>query len=259
MITLYFTATGNSLAAAKKIGGELVSIPQAIRNGRYEYETDAIGFVFPTYCCNVPPIVQEFLSKAKLKTDYLFAIATYGNPMGSGGDGNELGELEKYAAGLGYRFDYLNSVLMVDNFVDNFDIQKEIEKLPSKRTDESLEAIRADIAARRSYKKPVGAMGKMLTNMCRGLAKKQAEGKTARKFIVSDACVRCGTCGRVCPRGNITVTDRVCFGDGCEGCYACLHICPKNAIHLKTERSAARWRNPDVSAAELIRANRQSG
>ena len=30
MLTFYFTGTGNSLAAAKKISGTLISIPQAI-------------------------------------------------------------------------------------------------------------------------------------------------------------------------------------------------------------------------------------
>lgn len=48
MKILYFTATGNSLAVAKKLGGELISIPQAIKNNQYEIKDDVIGFVFPT-------------------------------------------------------------------------------------------------------------------------------------------------------------------------------------------------------------------
>ena len=36
MKTLYFTATGNSLYIAKSIGGELLSIPKMIKEGRYE-------------------------------------------------------------------------------------------------------------------------------------------------------------------------------------------------------------------------------
>lgn len=258
MTILYFTATGNSLAVAKRLGGELIPIPQAMKSGTFDYTDDAIGLVFPTYCCNAPRIVREFLSKAKLHADYLFAVATYGNGMGSGGDGNVLGELEKYAEGYGIHFNFMNSILMVDNFVDTFDIKKEIERIPSKKIDEHMENICAGIAARKAYKKPVGFVGKALTNLCKGLVKKQDEGTTAQKLVVNDACIKCGTCAHVCPRGNITVTaSGVAFGSSCEGCYACLHACPKNAIHVKHERGPVRWRNPEVSVRELIAANDQ--
>lgn len=47
MKVLYFTATGNSLRVAKEIGGEPLSIPQMIKEGRYEFSDDKIGMVFP--------------------------------------------------------------------------------------------------------------------------------------------------------------------------------------------------------------------
>ena len=68
MKILYFTATGNSLYLAKMIGGELLSIPQPIREGRYEIEDEEIGIVFPTYNGDMPE-----------KCDYLFALTTYGS------------------------------------------------------------------------------------------------------------------------------------------------------------------------------------
>jgi ferredoxin len=55
------------------------------------------------------------------------------------------------------------------------------------------------------------------------------------------------------------VTDKVEFGDRCEWCLGCVHLCPKNAIHLKSERSAIRWRNPDVSLHDIIEANDRNG
>ena len=39
MLTFYFTGTGNSLAAAKKIGGTLISIPQAIHEKKFTATT----------------------------------------------------------------------------------------------------------------------------------------------------------------------------------------------------------------------------
>ncbi len=76
-----------------------------------------------------------------------------------------------------------------------------------------------------------------------------------KKYIVDDRCTKCGTCAKVCPSGNISVTDKVHFSDKCEGCLGCIHLCPKNALHLKNEKSRVRWKHPDVSSAEIIKAN----
>ena len=258
MIILYFTATGNSLAVAKKLGGTLVSMPQAMKTEQYNYEDDVIGFVFPTYCCYPPKIVRDFLVKAKLKAKYLFAVATYGNPMGRGGDGSEMLEFGKLARAAGYEFQYLNSILMVDNFVDVYEIGKEIEKLPSKKIDEHLATIIADVAERKSYVKNPGVTGKLTTAFCKKLVEKQDKGLSAQAFIVNDKCVGCGVCAKVCPYGNITVeVGKPVFHTNCLGCYACLHNCPQNAIHKANERSGKRWRNADVSLSEVIEANFQ--
>ncbi|MDO5294066.1 MAG: EFR1 family ferrodoxin [bacterium] len=255
MKIFYFTATGNSLSIAKEIGGELISIPQAIQKGQYEYEDDVIGFVFPTYCCYPPKIVREFLAKAKLKANYKFAIATYGNTMGKGGDGSEMIEFGKLASAAGHKFQYLNSILMVDNFVDTFDIAKEIEKIPSKKIDENLAIIKGDIKARKNYVKDPGFMGKVISKLCKPLVKGQDKGERAKKFIVNDHCIGCGICSKVCPMGNIAVDKVPNFSNKCAACYACLHACPHNAIHLKNERSAVRFRNENVTIKEIIEAN----
>ena len=77
----------------------------------------------------------------------------------------------------------------------------------------------------------------------------------AQGYIVNDACILCGTCAKVCPANNITVTDKVSFSNCCEVCYSCLHNCPKNAIHLKNEKSAVRFRNEHVTLGDIIAAN----
>ncbi|MBV4428370.1 EFR1 family ferrodoxin [Clostridium tyrobutyricum] len=258
MITLYFSATGNSLTVAKKIGGELISIPQAVKNDQYKFEDDVIGLVFPTYCCYPPKIVRDFMAKAKLKADYLFAVATYGNAMGKGGDGSEMLEFDKLAKAAGYSFSYLNSILMVDNFIDNFDIEKEIKKIPSKRIDENIILTIEDIKNRKTYIKNPGFMGKMITAICKGLVASQDKGLAAQKFLVDDSCTGCATCVKVCPYGNISVRDGIPqFGTNCMSCYACIHNCPHKAIHKKSEKSAKRWRNPEITLKEIIAANYQ--
>lgn len=43
----YFSATGNSMYAARQIEENLISIPQAIHNDCQEYTAESIGIVAP--------------------------------------------------------------------------------------------------------------------------------------------------------------------------------------------------------------------
>lgn len=66
MKILYFTATGNSLYIAKSLGGELLSIPQMVKNGFFEFTDDKIGIVFPLHAWGVPSYVADFFKKSKI-------------------------------------------------------------------------------------------------------------------------------------------------------------------------------------------------
>lgn len=68
----YFKATGNCLYVAKRIGGQLLSIPQLMRQEKIELADDAVGVVCPVYAGEMPMMVREFLSKAKIRTDYFY-------------------------------------------------------------------------------------------------------------------------------------------------------------------------------------------
>ncbi|MDR1530625.1 MAG: 4Fe-4S ferredoxin, partial [Clostridiales bacterium] len=79
MTIFYFTSTGNSLSVAKRIGGNLISIPQIIDDAETHYKDDVIGVLFPIYSLAAPRMVRRFLEKVKLEADYTFAVGTYGN------------------------------------------------------------------------------------------------------------------------------------------------------------------------------------
>ena len=123
MKIFYFTGTGNSLAAAKRLKGELISIPQVMKTGSFVFEDEEIGVIFPLYCLNPPKMVRTFLSKAQFHTEYLFAVATYGNLAGA-----SMQELQRSLRPYGYQFHYMNTLLMVDNFLPNFEINEENRK-----------------------------------------------------------------------------------------------------------------------------------
>ena len=63
-IILYFTGTGNCLYVARQLAGEnaeLLSIPQMVKRGKYEFEADEIGLVYPIYGHMPPYMVREFI------------------------------------------------------------------------------------------------------------------------------------------------------------------------------------------------------
>ncbi|MDR2749760.1 MAG: EFR1 family ferrodoxin [Clostridiales bacterium] len=250
MTILYFTSTGNCLAVAKRIGGNAVSIPQALKSKELSFKDDAIGIVFPIYGFTLPLIVQRFLKSAKIEAGYTFAIGTYGNLPGAA-----LSRFCQLAEKSGLEINYSNHLLMVDNYLPGFDIDDQISKLPEKKTDESLAEIVNDIKERKRWHVGAPLMSKVGTAVFGGLTSMAS--KRGAGWIVGETCNKCGICAKVCPVGNIKVTDKVSFGNKCEMCLGCIHNCPQNAMRLKSEKSSKRWRHPDVSIKEIIAANNQ--
>lgn len=250
MTILYFTATGNSLAVAKKLGGERLSIPRLVKENRTEFQDDVIGVICPVYCADTPKMVRQFLRNAKLTAEYVFLICTYGYQAGAA-----LCHAVGYMQEAGRRPDYTAKILMADTALPRFEAQRQIDTLPDKKVDEQIEAIRKDIDARKQKRPEVTSKDKVIDVLYHKLGGAEIADGKAKKYIVTDQCIRCGICAKVCPADNISVTDRVAFGDRCEGCYGCVHNCPKNALHLKKEKSSVRFRNGDVSLQELIQAN----
>ena len=51
-------------------------------------------------------------------------------------------------------------------------------------------------------------------------------------YVISDACVSCGSCAEVCPMSAISEGDSqyVIDADTCVSCGACAEACPMEAI-----------------------------
>ena len=268
-IILYFTATGNSLFVARSLAGDtgrLLSIPQLIKDRAYEVQADEIGIVCPTYGHKPPHILKEFLAKATLKADYLFAVFTYGSHNGA-----VVEAWDEYARGLGYTFDYISTIIMVDNWLPGFDMDAQMKM--DKHIPAQLQAIAGDIAARKRWLRPMTSAdigpvyhfpeGARTHFNIGGLA------ESAEIFTVTDACVRCGICVGVCPRGNYTLGEAKSQVSGaCEQCLSCIQNCPEKAIQFQLVKGDplldhpeknphARYRNPHVSVADIKISNNQ--
>jgi ferredoxin len=251
MKVFYFTATGNNLYVAKRIGGEIYSIPKLMKLEQFEFDDEEIGIVFPSYYGGVPKIVEEFLNKVNLKSKYIFAIISFGSFSGA-----VIPELIEIGIKNRIQFSYINEILMVDNYLPVFDIAKEMKKEPKKNIEESLIQIISDIQNKKVYIKkhsPIVTSFEAITHKFH--AKTRVNMEYDKNFYVDDTCNGCKICEKVCPVNNINVDTKPVFNGNCQKCLACINHCPQTAIRLKQERSKARFINQNVKLKEIIEAN----
>ena len=264
-MVFYFTATGNSLYAARCLEENPISIPQALRKPGQVYEAESIGIVYPNYGGNVPPIVQDFLRKNTFHAAYFYMIATYGRNAGASVD-----SADDLCKACGIRLDYFRALLMVDIFLPNFDILEELRL--DKNIDGQIAVIRADLAARK--KEVLLSSPEEKEARKRHIAERRAKQAAERggapapdlshgkMFRITEACVGCGTCSRVCPEGDYVIKDGRAVHNGgfCQSCFACVHNCPAKAIRLviPEKNPEARFRNPAVSLEDIIHSNCQT-
>lgn len=268
-IIFYFTGTGNSLYIARQLAEEnteLLSIPQMVKQGKYEFEADEIGIVYPIYGHMPPNMVRRFIQKANLKADYLFAVLTYGNRKC-----NAVEIWDEVSRQAEKRFDYIGTIIMVDNWLPNFDMNEQMKI--DKHIPVNLQKITADINGGRHWHEPVTEEERQ---QHQGFMQRSGLDpevgfliKSEKSFTVTDACIDCGICTYVCPRGNYELTSRGAKMSGdCEFCFACIQNCPQKAIQFRksedgsfpdgTEKNPdARYRNEHISLMDLKLANNQ--
>lgn len=253
MKIFYFTGTGNSLYVAKRIGGELYSIPQVLKEGIEEFEDDVIGIVFPCYAFGVPRLVAEFVKRVKLNANYVFAVMTYGNMGGSG-----LKHLEDLASSSGITFNYTNEICMVDNYLPLYSIEEQLKHENKKLIEAHVENIVNDIRNHKTKCKRKGIVMDTVSKLVYRFVYENKLDAADKKFIVNENCNACKLCEKLCPKNNISVADKPEFLHHCDICYSCIHNCPQNAIHLKNEKSSMRFINQHVTVNEIISSNDQS-
>lgn len=250
MITLYFTATGNSLYAAKRIGGDLVSIPQAIKDGKYNFSDDRVGFVLPVYWAMIPLYVEEFLRKAKIDSQYVFAVLTYGMVSVSATT-----HLIRIGNDCGIKFSYINTLKMVDNYLPVYDMKKQISGEPSKKIDKNLDKIISDTS---DSKKKIPNSAFFDSWVIAMMKKRELIGVgVTKEYFVENTCNGCATCVSICPMKNVMLRGiKPVFGNRCMSCLACTHNCPQNSIRLKGEKSRVRFRNQHIQLKEIVSSNK---
>ena len=268
-IILYFTATGNSLYIARLLADEhteLLSIPQMMKQGRRDFEADEIGIVYPIYGHMPPNMVRNFIRQANIRASYKFAVLTYGML-----DFNAAELWDGISQQAGTKFDYINTLVMVDNWLPNFDMTEQIKM--DKHIPEQVEKIKIDLNQQKHWIKPATDEDRRNHDGFMFFSRLDPEVgflKLSEKYFqVTDACIGCTICTEVCPRGNYKLTSTGVKTEGdCDFCFACIHNCPQKAIQFQSlpddpllargeVNPNARYRNEHVSLWSIKESNRQ--
>lgn len=252
MVICYFSATGNSLHAARSIAGRLGGCRlEAIRPG-LESAAAAdgdIGLVFPLHYFGLPPAVRRFAASLELQdARYVFAVVTCGSRYISAALHQLDGLLRVGGRGLDAGF----IVPMVSSYIPLAAVppaEKRRQALAG--ADAELGRIAGLIAARKRVGVP-----EYLRHLAQPLNfywRTRLLPGAHRRFFLSPGCTGCGLCAQVCPADNIRLVDgQPGWGADCRECLACLHFCPGECIQFGRSPGRERYHHPAVNAADIV-------
>ena len=251
----YFSGTGNSLYAAKRIsdyiGEPLVNMAAAMHdNAEIKLSPgETAGFVFPLYAWSAPKIVFDFIKKIDIEGHYTFAVATYGQ---------NIGRFDKFFEQAGIYLNSAFSLNMPNNYIMIWDKTRQEQCLAEadKRLEKICDAVYhrqevTDIQCVLNGKRVREALTAFAPSMN---AQWSSTLDDVSDFYVTDDCIGCGTCEKVCNGRTIKLMNgKPVWGDNCTKCFACLHLCPRQAIQFgQYTVGAGRYKNPNVKLSELM-------
>lgn len=253
----YFSGTGNSRWVADALGvalGEpVVSIAEELKTGKKEFlypvrEDEKVLFVYPVHSWGPAVPVVRFISGLKLigyEKQPVYSVSTCGDECGYTAD---FMRTVLHKRGVVLTDSY--SVIMPNNYIlmPGFDVDsKEVEEEKLKEAPSAVALIVDAIRERKNvnlYKK--GSMPGLKSYCIYPLFANFAIGKNS--FRVTNDCISCGLCERVCPTGTITLVDgKPVWSDTCVQCVACIHRCPVRAIEYgKITLKKGRYQYPGI-------------
>ncbi len=249
--TIYcFSGSGNCLDIAKNIARKLGDTDIVMMRSAPEKTdvTDSIrvGFIFPCYAGGLPGGVEESFRAVKIRPGtYTFGVASCAAYPGIG-----LSVLNSI-----HPLDFWSVVTHQCSCIWLFPHDLMMPKMGAEKAQERSERLAALIGAQvLAGEKSKKAPKALAFNKAEAAAWPMLSKKKAEKLQASDACIACGQCVRLCPKGNIRIENgRAVFGTDCIGCLSCLQYCPKEAIHMGgvTVRRE-RYRNPRIPAGDLM-------
>lgn len=248
MTGIYFSGTGNTKFCVerllKKFGAESKAYPIEDKTAVSALTGDSdIVLAYPIYYSNLPKIVRDFIcdNSALWQGKNVFIIATMGMFSGDG-----TGCSARILRKLGAKITGGLHIKMPDCIGDVSLLKKPAEenrKIITAAADKIDRAATAFIGGKppreglNMFYHIAGLFGQRLWFY------NKTKEYTQNPKIDNTKCVGCGVCERICPMGNITVSDgKAISGNKCTMCYRCFSECSQKAITIIGKQVIVQYR-----------------
>lgn len=258
-VTYYFSGTGNNLATAKELSTyildmEIRPITQLLHDKIIPEQFDLVGFILPAYYGHIPPLAADCLSGVQFsKHQRVFSIIAC-----AGMRGYSIEDIRKLLSASGKAVQYEFMLVYPDNgILVHGPYAPWQQKLLLSFTKSRIKKIASQLKkpdGSKVLKKSLLYSQKIETSFQQSISEFSSRGLA---FIVSEDCIHCGSCVKVCPAGNVRMQNNtVTFGPNCQQCMACIQWCPAKAIDYKgLAKERQRYRHPDITIGEMIEYN----
>ena len=246
---VYFTGTGNSAYCAQmladKLQDECVNAIDFIRSHTPAQLISEKPWVFvaPTYAWQLPHVFIDFIRSSHFSGHQdAYFLLTCGNDIGNAAAKNKILCQEK-------RFFYRGTlpVIMPENYIAMFKApdQNESQHIIAAARPVLEEGIACIQAGREIPPVETGILDSLKSGIVNTLFYHIIV--KAKPFTMSDACISCAKCEKVCPLGNIQIVNgKPSWGIHCTHCMACICYCPTEAIEYgKRSQGKIRYRCPE--------------
>ena len=230
---LYFSGTGNSEYVAKRISEQLqdgcINLFTKIKSQDTSdlYSSTPWIIVTPTYAWRIPRIVNSWLKSTSLTGHQkIYFVMTCG--------GN-ISNAEKYLKALcrdkHLEFMGCYPIIMPENYIAMFPTPDKTEaKNIINKAEETIDSLIPQIQAEQII--PQSALtlhDRLNSSIVNDIFYPLFV--HANKFHVTNNCISCGQCVKVCPLQNIQLIQGTpVWKDNCTHCMSCISRCPKEAI-----------------------------